>query len=117
MKHLTVKRLTEPRPVAQPSQPVECFCLGGNMTEEEINALQAENEALRADNQRLTTDYNNVVAERDSFRTENESLTAANNELRESEKKLKETNFTLARHLDVSKEQKSAEEILNEMFK
>ena len=87
------------------------------MTEEEIKVLQSELDTLKkekAENEKVISD---LTAERDSYKTENEKLLASNKELQESEKKLKETNFTLARHLDVSGEQKSAEEILNDMFK
>lgn len=87
------------------------------MTEEEIKTMQTELETLKAEKAEHEKKLADITAERDSFKNENAILTAANAELKDSEKKLKETNFTLARHLDVSKENKSAEEILNEMFK
>lgn len=87
------------------------------MTDEEIKVLQSELETLRTEKAEQEKTISDLTAERDSFKTENEKLSATNKELLESEKKLKETNFTLARHLDVSGETKSAEEILNDMFK
>lgn len=78
------------------------------MTEDEIKALKDRNAELEQQNADLT-------AERDSLKEENDGLkktvetTAA--ELQETKK----LNFTLSRR--TSAETKSAEELLNEMFK
>lgn len=57
-----------------------------------------------------------LEAERNSFKTENESLSAENARLQEELRKTKELNFTLARKVSVQPT-KSAEEIMNELFK
>lgn len=87
------------------------------MTDEEIKILQTELDTLKAEALENTKKLQELEAERDSLKTENEKLIRDSQELQDDNKKLKETNFTLARHLDVSKEQKSAEDILNDMFK
>ena len=59
-----------------------------------------------------------LEAERDSFKTENEQLQKNIAALREENKRTKELNFTLGRKLNVEgQQQKSAEDILHDMFK
>ena len=88
------------------------------MTEEELKALQTELAILKEQKEKDNTMISDLIAERDSLKTENEKLVGESAALKDDVKKLKETNYTLARHLDTSKErEKSAEQILNEMFK
>lgn len=76
------------------------------MTEEERrNAIETENERVR-----------NLEAERDSFKNENDNLLSTNKKLEEELKKTKELNFTLGRKVNTATT-KSAEELLNELFK
>lgn len=76
--------------------------------------------ALSADEQRASyiesAALDDLAAERDSFRTENEALTKSVAEMKEELRKTKELNYTLSRKLSVEPK-KSAEEILNELFK
>ena len=58
-----------------------------------------------------------LEAERDSFKSENQTLKTEREKLEKELKSTKELNFTLARRVDHSAERKSAEEIMNEMFK
>ena len=59
-----------------------------------------------------------LEAERDSFKTENEQLQKDIAALKEENKRTKELNFTLGRKLNVEvQQQKSAEDILHDMFK
>lgn len=60
--------------------------------------------------------YDDMEAERDSFKTENEKLKKENSDLKSEMKKTKELNFTLARSIKREPD-KSAEDILHEMFK
>lgn len=62
------------------------------------------------------TVVDDLTAERDSIKNENETLTAENKRLQEELRKTKELNFTLARKVS-TEPQKSAEEVLNELFK
>ena len=83
------------------------------MTYEEFRAL-SEDDQRAAYIESGTVD--DLTAERDSFRTENETLTAENKRLQEELRKTKELNFTLARKVS-TEPKKSAEEVLNELFK
>lgn len=58
-----------------------------------------------------------LEAERDSFRSENATLKAEREKLEKELKSTKELNFTLSRRMDNSAGKKSAEEIMNELFK
>ena len=60
--------------------------------------------------------YDDMEAERDSFANENEQLQRELSELKSEMKKTKELNFTLARSVKREPD-KSAEDILHEMFK
>jgi len=60
--------------------------------------------------------YDDMEAERDSFKNENEKLQKEVSELKSEMKKTKELNFTLARSIKREPD-KSAEDILHEMFK
>lgn len=60
--------------------------------------------------------YDDMEAERDSFKNENEQLQKELSELKSEMKKTKELNFTLARSVKREPD-KSAEDILHEMFK
>ena len=74
------------------------------MTPEELAALiENQNETIA-----------NLEAERNSLREENEQRLEAQKKLEEELRKTKELNFTLSRQVGHS--QKSAEEILAEMF-
>lgn len=55
-----------------------------------------------------------LEAERNSLKEENEKVIAAQKKIEEELRKTKELNFTLSRQ--VGHEQKTAEEILSEMF-
>ena len=74
------------------------------MTPEELAALIENQNATIAD----------LEAERDSLKEENEQRREAQKKIEEELRKTKELNFTLSRQ--VGHEQKSAEEILSEMF-
>lgn len=58
-----------------------------------------------------------LEAERDSFKSENATLKTEREKLEKELKSTKELNFTLARRMDNSAGNKSAEEIMNELFK
>lgn len=58
-----------------------------------------------------------LEAERDSFKSENATLKTEREKLEKELKSTKELNFTLSRKFDNSADKKSAEEIMNEMFK
>ncbi len=74
------------------------------MTPEELAALiENQNETIA-----------NLEAERNSLREENAKVLEAQKKIEEELRKTKELNFTLSRQ--VGKSQKSAEEILAEMF-
>ena len=59
--------------------------------------------------------YDDMEAERNSFQKENDLLRKEMAELKTEMKKTKELNFTLARSVKTEPE-KSAEDILHEMF-
>ena len=58
-----------------------------------------------------------LEAERDSFKSENATLKAEREKLEKELKSTKELNFTLSRKFNNSADKKSAEEIMNELFK
>ena len=59
-----------------------------------------------------------LEAEMDSFKSENQTLKTEREKLEKELKSTKELNFTLARRIDNSAgNNKSAEEIMNELFK
>lgn len=74
------------------------------MTMEELAAMIEQQNATIAD----------LEAERNSLREENAQRLEAQKKIEEELRKTKELNFTLSRQ--VGHEQKSAEEILSEMF-
>lgn len=84
------------------------------MTYEELTAMTEDERrnALDAEANRIS----DLEAERDSFRNENERLNSENQKLSEELKKTKELNFTLGRKVNTATT-KSAEELLNELFK
>ncbi len=74
------------------------------MTPEELATLiETQNETIA-----------NLEAERNSLKEENEQRREAQKKIEEELQKTKQLNFTLSRQ--VGHEQKSAEEILSEMF-
>lgn len=84
------------------------------MTYDELMELSEEDRRNAFD-----TEINRIgdlEAERDSFKNENETLLASNKKLEEELKKTKELNFTLGRKVNTAGK-KSAEELLNELFK
>lgn len=84
------------------------------MTYEELTVMTEEERrnALDAEANRI----NDLEAERDSFKNENDKLLSENKKLEEELKKTKELNFTLGRKVNTATT-KSAEELLNELFK
>lgn len=83
------------------------------MKYEDFKALtEEEQEAAYIDSSRL----DDLEAERNSFKDENEALTKKNQELQEELRKTKELNFSLSRKV-AAEPKKSAEEIMNELFK
>lgn len=78
------------------------------MTEDEIRALQERNAELERQNADL-------AAERDSLQEENTRLLSNSEALSAELQETKKLNFTLARR--TSAETRSAEELLNEMFR
>lgn len=60
--------------------------------------------------------YDDMEAERDSFQKENEKIKKELLDIKAEMKKTKEMNFTLARQFK-SEPEKSAEDILHDMFK
>ena len=88
------------------------------MTYTEFMALE-ESERQTVFNSEFVSaaDYDSLTAERDSYRNENESLKNTVASQREELRRTKEMNFTLSRKLDTGSGSKSAEEIMNELFK
>jgi deoxyhypusine synthase len=84
------------------------------MTYDELMAMSEEDRrnAFESEVSRI----GDLEAERDSFKNENETLLSSNKKLEEELKKTKELNFTLGRKVNTAG-QKSAEELLNELFK
>lgn len=58
-----------------------------------------------------------LEAERDSFKSENATLKTEREKLEKELKSTKELNFTLSRRMDNSADKRSAEEIMNDLFK
>lgn len=86
------------------------------MTYEEYNELtEEEKNAVYSAMDEKSILFDDMEAERDSFKNENEKLRAEMAELKTEMKKTKELNFTLARSVKTEPE-KSAEDILHEMF-
>lgn len=87
------------------------------MTFEEFQALSDEERfaAFTAHEEKAIL-YDDMEAERDSFKSENEALKKENSDIKTEMKKTKELNFTLARSVKAAEPQKSAEDILHDMF-
>ena len=86
------------------------------MTFEEFKSLSDEERyAAFTANEEKAILFDDMEAERDSFKKENESLLSEISDVRSEMKKTKELNFTLARQMN-SKPEKSAEDILHDMF-
>lgn len=84
------------------------------MTYDELMAMSEEERRNAFDTE--INRISDLEAERDSFKSENETLLASNQKMEEELKKTKELNFTLGRKVNTAG-QKSAEELLNELFK
>lgn len=83
------------------------------MTYDEYKSLsEDEQRAAYIESSRL----DDLEAERNSFKDENAELVKKNHELQEELRKTKELNFSLSRKVAAAPK-KSAEEILNELFK
>lgn len=83
------------------------------MTYDEYKSLsEDEQRAAYIESSRL----DDLEAERDSFKNENADLVKKNQELQEELRKTKELNFSLSRKV-TAEPKKSAEEIMNELFK
>lgn len=76
-----------------------------SLSEDEQRAAYIESSAM-----------DDLEAERNSFKDENESLTKQVKDLQEELRKTKEMNYTLSRKV-AAEPVKSAEEILNDLFK
>lgn len=87
------------------------------MTYEDFKALTEEEQkaAFSALDDKAIL-FDDMEAERDSFKAENEKLRDEVSEVKTEMKKTKELNFTLARKV-TAEPQKSAEDILHDMFK
>lgn len=93
------------------------YWLGGFMTFEEFKSLTDEERyATFVANEEKAILYDDMETERDSFKKENEKLIAEISDVKAEMKKTKELNFTLARQMDTKKPEKSAEDILHDMF-
>lgn len=87
------------------------------MTFEDFKALsEEEQKAAYTALEEKGVLYDDMEAERDSFKSENVQLKKENAETKEEIKKTKELNFTLARSLNTGKPEKSAEDIIHDMF-
>lgn len=83
------------------------------LTKEQIEAaIQSVADSENAMNQRIAE----LEAERNSLKTELEGTNADSKRMIEELAKTKELNYTLARQLDVSREHKSSEDMLHELF-
>lgn len=80
------------------------------LTQEEYDALLAENENLR----KIEEEKKNIEAERDSFKSENETLKTEKEKLEKENSEVKAMNFTLARNLNPKTE--TAESALLSLF-
>lgn len=83
------------------------------MTAEQLKDMTPEEIAALITNQEK--DIESLTAERDSFSEENEKLLKEKEDAAKELAETKKLNFTLARQ--TSRDEKSAEELLNEMFK
>ena len=84
-----------------------------NMTYDEFMALSEDEQRASYIESAALDD---ITAERDSYKNENEELVKQNKALKEENRKTKELNYTLTRKISVEPK-KSAEEIINDMFK
>ena len=80
------------------------------LTQEEYDALIAENENLK----RIEEEKKTVEAERNSFKNENENLKAEKEKLEKENSEVKAMNFTLARNMNSKTE--NAESALLSLF-
>ena len=83
------------------------------MTAEQLKDMTPEEIAALITNQEK--DIESLTAERDSFSEENEKLLKEKEDAAKELQETKKLNFTLARQ--TSRAEKSAEELLNDMFK
>lgn len=83
------------------------------LTKEQIEAaIQSVADSENAMNQRIA----DLEAERNSLKTELEGANSDSKKMLDELAKTKELNYTLARQLDFTKETKSSEDMLHEMF-
>lgn len=83
------------------------------LTKEQIEAaIQSVADSENAMNQRIAE----LEAERNSLKTELEGTNADSKRMLDELAKTKELNYTLARQLDVSRELKTSEDMLHELF-
>ena len=83
------------------------------LTKEQIEAaIQSVADSENAMNQRIA----DLEAERNSLKTELECANSVSKKMLDELAKTKELNYTLARQLDFTKETKSSEDMLHEMF-
>lgn len=83
------------------------------LTKEQIEAaIQSAADSENAMNQRIA----DLEAERNSLKTELECANSDSKKMLDELAKTKELNYTLARQLDFTKETKSSEDMLHEMF-
>ena len=80
------------------------------LTQEEFDALLAENESLK----KIEEEKKTVEAEKESFKKENESLKAEKDRLEKENAEVKAMNFTLARNIKAKNE--NAENALLSLF-
>lgn len=86
------------------------------MTFEEFKELsEEEQKAMFSAMDEKTVLFDDMEAERNSFEKENKDLLSEVSTIKDEMKKTKELNFTLARQMN-SKPEKSAEDILHDMF-
>lgn len=83
-----------------------------------LNLSEEEQAAFLQSQEEEASRILDLEAERDSFKSENATLKTEREKLEKELKSTKELNFTLARRMDNSAgKQKSAEEIMNDLFK
>ena len=86
------------------------------MTFEEFKELsEEEQKAMFSAMDEKSVLFDDMEAERNSFEKENKDLLSEVSTIKDEMKKTKELNFTLARQMN-SKPEKSAEDILHDMF-
>lgn len=86
------------------------------MTFEEFKELsEEEQKAMFSAMDEKSVLFDDMEAERNSFEKENKNLLSEVSTIKDEMKKTKELNFTLARQMN-SKPEKSAEDILHDMF-